>query len=102
MVDGPDDHGRDLDQIVGDRCRPAIRVIGLVDRDKAEGQTITALEKSCDVVIRLPPKTAIEGALLAGASTAAGAHSGTTRRSAWATLSGGAQCGAKPVRLPLR
>jgi hypothetical protein len=47
------------------------RVIGLVDRDKAEGETIKALESSCDVVIRLPPKTAIEGALLAGASIAA-------------------------------
>lgn len=47
------------------------RVIGLIDRDKAEGQTVKALEESCDVLVRLPPRTAIEGALLAGADIAA-------------------------------
>ena len=46
-------------------------VIGLVDRDKAEGQTVKALEESCDVLVRLPPRTAIEGALLAGAGVTA-------------------------------
>ncbi|QDY11993.1 hypothetical protein FJK98_31630 [Micromonospora sp. HM134] len=46
------------------------RVIALIDRDKAEEQTIKQIETSCDVVVRLPPKTAIEGALLAGADIA--------------------------------
>lgn len=47
------------------------RVIALIDRDKAEDQTIKQIEDSCDVVVRLPPRTAIEGALLAGADLAA-------------------------------
>ncbi|WP_218128562.1 hypothetical protein [Micromonospora sp. WMMB235] len=54
--------------VVADLARSlGFRVIAMIDRDKAEEQTIKQLEASCDVVVRLPPKTAIEGALLAGA-----------------------------------
>ncbi|TDB75121.1 hypothetical protein E1165_12380 [Micromonospora sp. KC723] len=58
--------------VVADLARSlGFRVIALIDRDKAEEQTIKQLEASCHVVVRLPPKTAIEGALLAGADIAA-------------------------------
>jgi hypothetical protein len=58
--------------VIADLARSlGFRVIALIDRDKAEEQTIHQIEGSCDVVIRLPPKTAIEGALLAGADLAA-------------------------------
>ncbi|MGQ4482630.1 hypothetical protein [Streptomyces sp. SAS_276] len=45
------------------------RVIGVVDADKPSPQTAAQLdrvEKACDVVLRLPPKTAIERAITAG------------------------------------
>jgi hypothetical protein len=54
--------------VIADLARNlGFRVIALIDRDKAEDQTITQIESSCDVVVRLPPGAAIEGALLAGA-----------------------------------
>ncbi|MEU9507831.1 hypothetical protein AB0D32_16325 [Micromonospora sp. NPDC048170] len=57
--------------VVADLARSlGFRVIALIDRDKAEEQTIKQIEASCDVVVRLPPKTAIDGALLAGADIA--------------------------------
>ncbi|MGP3732994.1 hypothetical protein ACTWJ9_07200 [Streptomyces sp. GDS52] len=49
------------------------RVVGVVDADKPSQQSAAQLdkvEKSCDVVIRLPEKTAVERAITAGVSLA--------------------------------
>lgn len=49
------------------------RVVGVVDADKPSQQSAAQLdkvEKSCDVVIRLPEKTAIERAITAGVALA--------------------------------
>ncbi|MEU2610633.1 hypothetical protein ABZ570_03465 [Micromonospora sp. NPDC007271] len=57
--------------VVADLARSlGFRVIALIDRDKAEEQTIKQIEASCDVVVRLPSRTAIEGAVLAGVDIA--------------------------------
>lgn len=43
------------------------RVLALIDGDgKGDGETVTAIEQECDVVIRLPPGVAVEAAIVRG------------------------------------